>query len=266
MLGAIAGDMVGSVWEFRRIKRKDFPLLTEKSSYTDDTVLTCAVADALLNERDVVEALRDWVRRIPLPPHLGGYGQRFIRWVDAPTPQPPYGSYGNGAAMRVSPVAWLAPSLDAALALSDRVTAVTHDHPEGLKGARATVQAIWRLREGWAPEAVRHEIATAYGYDMDRTVADIRPGYAYNESCQRCVPEAILCALEATDFEDALRNAVSLGGDADTLGAIAGSLAEARFGVPDGLAGILRERLPEPVIRLLNQWQTVLGKADQGQQ
>lgn len=254
MLGAICGDIVGSHWEFRRIKTKDFPLLVETSGFTDDTVLTCAVADALLHDRDIIESLRDWARRIKLPAHLGGYGQRFIRWVAAPTPQPAYGSYGNGAAMRVSPVAWLADSLEDALVISDRVTGVTHDHPEGLKGARATVHAIWLARQGADPATIRTTLAEIYGYDLTRGVDAIRATYQYTESCQGTVPEAIVCALEATDFEDALRNAVSLGGDADTLAAIAGAIAEARFGIPETLMASIRPRLPEAVTDLLELW------------
>lgn len=256
MLGAICGDIVGSHWEFRRIKTKAFPLLVETSGFTDDTVLTCAVADALLHDRDIVESLRDWARRIKLPPHLGGYGQRFIRWVAAPSPQPPYGSYGNGAAMRVSPVAWLADNLDEALSMSDRVTGVTHDHPEGLKGARATVHAIWLARQGADPEAIRTTLADTYDYDLSRCVDAIRATYQYTESCQGTVPEAIVCALEATDFEDALRNAVSLGGDADTLAAIAGAIAEARFGVSAELEATIRGYLPEAMIGCLNEFRT----------
>ncbi len=221
----------------------------------DDTVLTCAVADALLHDRDIVESLRDWARRIKLPAHLGGYGQRFIRWVAAPTPQPAYGSYGNGVAMRVSPVAWLSDTLEDALALSDRVTGVTHDHPEGLKGALATVHAIWLARQGADPETIRTTLADIYDYDLSRGVDAIRATYQYTESCQGTVPEAIVCALEATDFEDALRNAVSLGGDADTLAAIAGAIAEARFGIPETLMTSIRTRLPEAVTDLLELWQ-----------
>jgi len=245
MLGAIIGDIVGSTWEFRPIKSKDFPLLTEANSYTDDSILTCAVADALLNDREPAEALREWARQIRIPQGVGGYGARFVRWVTAPAIQPPYNSYGNGAAMRVSPAAWLSRSLEEAMEMADRVTKVTHDHPEGIKGAQATVHAIWLARMGAGPASIRTVIEETYGYDMQRNIDDVRPVYEYNESCQQTVPEAILCAIEAVDFEDALRNAVSLGGDADTLAAIAGSVAEALFGIPEELRDLILPTLPD---------------------
>lgn len=240
MLGAIAGDIIGSVYESRPTKRKDFdPLFHPRASFTDDTVLTVAVADVLLHGRDPVDAFKDWGRRYP----DSGWGGMFRRWLFSDRREP-YGSFGNGAAMRVSPAGFLAGSLDEALELADAVTRVTHDHPEGLKGARATVTAIVLFRQGMAPEAVREEIASRFGYDVRRTVDQIRPGYRFDETCQGTVPEAIVCALEATGFEEAIRNAISLGGDADTLGAICGGIAEARFGVPSGIADEAWCRLP----------------------
>ena len=227
MLGAIIGDIVGSVYEFDNIKTKDFQLFREDSRITDDTVCTVAVADIILNNKDPVETLVYWCRKYPGM----GYGDRFVKWFDLPW-QEPYNSFGNGAAMRVSPVALLAKTLDEALANADRVTEITHNHPEGIKGARATVHAIYLARLGVAAHDIRSTITLNYGYDLSRSVNDIRDDYSFYESCQKTVPQALTCALEASGFEDAIRNAISIGGDSDTIGAIAGALAEARFGIP----------------------------------
>ncbi|MFZ5483847.1 MAG: ADP-ribosylglycohydrolase family protein [Pseudomonadota bacterium] len=261
MYGAIIGDIVGSRWEFKRIKRKDFPLFSEKNGITDDSVLTVAVADALLNQRDPAEALRDWARRVPLSQHVGGYGGKFSWWVSNPVVMEPYNSYGNGSAMRVSPAGFLARSLDEALAMADLVTAITHNHPEGMKGARATTHAIYMARNGATPREIRSVIADTYAYDLSASVDEIRPTYTFNESCQRTVPQALTCALEAQDFEDALRNAVSLGGDADTLAAIAGPVAEALYGIPAELGARAWAYVPmemRPVIEAL--YDRVQGK------
>jgi ADP-ribosylglycohydrolase len=230
MLGAIIGDIVGSVYEFDNIKTKDFPLFREDSRITDDTVCTVAVADIILNHKDPVETLVYWCRKYPGM----GYGDRFVKWFDLPW-QEPYNSFGNGAAMRVSPVGLLAKTLDEALTNADRVTEITHNHPEGMKGARATVQAIFLARLGVAAHDIRSTITLNYGYDLSRSVNDIRDDYSFYESCQKTVPQALTCALEASGFEDAIRNAISIGGDSDTIGAIAGAVAEARFGIPQEL-------------------------------
>ncbi len=251
MLGAAAGDIIGSVYEFNPTKRKDFtPLFAAEATFTDDTVLTVAVADALLHDDpDVAACMKRWGRKYP---HRG-WGGMFSRWL-ASDDVGAYGSFGNGAAMRVSPAGFLAGSLEEAWELSDRVTRVTHDHPEGMKGARATAAAIYLAFEGMPPAAVRGFLEERFGYDLSRSVDGIRPGYRFDESCQRTVPEAITCALEAVDFEDAIRNAVSLGGDADTLAAIAGPIAEARFGIPEEILLAAWERLPDemrPILRAL---------------
>ncbi|RMH62914.1 MAG: ADP-ribosylglycohydrolase family protein [Zetaproteobacteria bacterium] len=255
MLGAIAGDIIGSVYEFRPIKHKDFePLFAAEAEFTDDTVLTVAVADCLMNDRDPAEALKNWGRRYP----YCSWGRRFREWLFSDDMEP-YGSFGNGAAMRVSPAGFLADSLEDAWAMSDRVTRVTHNHPEGLKGARATVTVIVLARQGADAQAIREEVAGRFGYDMVRSVDEVRPGYRFDETCQRTVPEALTCALEAEDFEDAVRNAVSLGGDADTLAAIAGAVAEARFGVPDAIAGEVFRRLPEDMRSIADQYRCASG-------
>ena len=253
MLGAIAGDIIGSRWEFSRIKTRDFPLFPDGASFTDDTVLTCAVADHLINGIDIVESLRDWVRVVTIDTtRVSGYGQRFMRWAAAPTSQPPYGSYGNGGAMRVSPCAWLSPDLESLRSNTVNVTEVTHDHPEGIKGALATAEAIWFSRKGVSPTWLRRYIAESHGYDMDRSVDDIRDVHVRDETSQNTVPESIICALEANSFEEAVRNAVSLGGDTDTMASIAGAIAEASFGVPTGIEVEVRRRLDPVILDMLD--------------
>jgi ADP-ribosylglycohydrolase len=255
MLGAVIGDIVGSVFEHSGSKAKDFPLFAAGSTFTDDTVCTIAVADALLRGVPAATALRSWCRRYP----GRGYGASFAAWLASPAPRP-YGSFGNGAAMRVSPAGLLARTLEEALALARRVTEVTHDHPEGLKGACATAHAIWLARRATPPGAIRRAIAAAYGYDLGPTVEEIRPFYRYDISCQGSVPPALVCALEARDYEDAIRNAVSLGGDADTLAAIAGGVAEALFGVPEPIAREGLARLPPEMVETLARLYAAAGE------
>ena len=238
MWGAIIGDIVGSVYEWDRIKTKDFEFFSPRGHFTDDTVCTAAVAEMLLHDLPEAATLQAWCRRYP---HVS-YGGWFRQWIGHKSPEP-YNSFGNGAAMRVSPAAFLnRDDLRAALAASDRVTAVTHDHPEGMKGARATVHAIWLALNGEPPTAIRATITAEYGYDLTRTVDEIRPGYAFNETCQQTVPESVTCALESASFEDAIRSAVSLGGDSDTVAATAGPIAEALHGIPGEMKVIARER------------------------
>jgi ADP-ribosylglycohydrolase len=246
MLGAIAGDIVGSVYEFRPIKTKQFePLFHPRAKITDDTICTLAIADALLRDADPAQVLRAWCREYWA---VGGWGKKFIRWVASDTAGP-YGSFGNGAAMRVSPVAWLATSLEHAVDLARRVTEITHDHPEGIKAGEATAAAIWLARQGAQPARIADLLASRWGYEVCHPVDDIRPGYQRTEAAADSVPQALACALQADGFEDALRNAVSLGGDADTMAAIAGSVAEALFGVPDDIRlrveGFLDQRMLE---------------------
>lgn len=247
MLGAIVGDIVGSIYEFDNHRSKDFPLFGEGADFTDDSVLTLAVADALLNSKPPREAIYLWGLRYPKRGYGGGFAKWLTTWELAP-----YNSFGNGAAMRVSPAALLANTLDEALENARRVTEVTHDHPEGIKGALATAHAIFLARFDAGPGEIRRTIEDHYGYDLDRTVDMIRPTYRFNESCQETVPEAIVCALEARDFEDAIRNAISIGGDSDTVAAIAGPIAEARFGIPDEIAIAALERVSEEMRVLIH--------------
>ena len=231
MLGAIIGDIVGSIYEWQPIKTKEFPFFTDDCFFTDDSVCTVAIADILLHDLPPAETLQNWCRR-----YAGcGYGGNFGDWIYTDPPEP-YHSYGNGAAMWVSPAAFLNRNdLTPALAAADTVTEITHNHSEGMKGARATTHAIWLAFQGESPEDIRRVIASAYGYDLSQTVDDIRPDYGFDESCQGTVPQAITCAVESESFEDAVRNAISLGGDADTLTAIAGAIAEAIHGIPDDI-------------------------------
>jgi ADP-ribosylglycohydrolase len=239
MIGAIAGDIIGSVYEHHRIKSKDFPLFGPGSTFTDDTVLTVAVADAILTCRPYLESIREFGQRYP----HAGYGGSFRRWLRADDPRP-YGSWGNGAAMRVSPVGWAYASEDEVLRQAAMTAAITHDHPEGIKGAQATALAVYWARTGADKGAIRAGIAERFGYDLGRSVDDIRPTYAFDVSCQGTVPEAIIAFLDSTSYEDAVRNAVSLGGDSDTLACIAGGIAGAHYGgVPASIRAEVRDRL-----------------------
>ena len=230
MLGAIIGDIVGSVYEWNNIKTKDFPLFSDKCSFTDDTVMTIAVADALLNggtADNFIDSMKKYGKLFP----KSGYGGNFRHWINSDTRES-YNSWGNGSAMRVSPCGWFANSLEEAESLAEKSAAVTHNHPEGIKGAQATAAAIYLARIDTEKDKIKEYIESKYGYDLSRTLDAIRPGYRFNESCQETVPEAIIAFLESKDFEDAIRNAISLGGDSDTLAAITGSIAEAAYGIP----------------------------------
>ena len=265
MYGAILGDMIGAPYEFDRGgKTKDFPLFTEKSSYTDDTIMTVAVAEALLEVQNgaqtetrdlLVRSLRKWGRKYP----HAGYGVRFSRWLRSSDPQP-YGSYGNGAAMRVSAAGWLYGTLAMTRRMARRTAEVTHDHPEGIKGAEATACAIFMARTGSGKEEIREYICREFGYDLSRTCGEIRPGYRHVENCQETVPEAITAFLEGTGFEDVIRTAVSLGGDCDTLTCIAGSIAEAFYGVPVALEEACKARLPEDMREVLRRFDIARGR------
>lgn len=249
MFGALIGDIVGSVYEWNNYKAKDFqPLIHPRAFYTDDSVLTVAVADAFLTKRGLVESFKDWGHRYP----NSDWGGRFARWLFSEQTEP-YGSFGNGAAMRVSPVVLLADSLDEVLALAHLSAAVTHNHPEGIKGAQATALAIHYARLGFDPEYIRNKVADFSGYNMDRSVDEIRPDYSFDVTCQGSVPEALICALEATSFEDALRNTISIGGDSDTLAAIAGPVAEARFGIPQNIGLDAWDRVPMDMRSVIEQ-------------
>lgn len=239
MIGAIAGDIIGSLYENVRTKRKDFRLFTPLSIYTDDTVLTVAVADALLSGKDYGSAIRSYARRHP----LRGYGPRFLLWMLSPSARP-YNSLGNGSAMRVSPVAHVFKTEAEVLDQARRSAACTHSHPEGVKGAQAVALAVFLARNKASKSEIRETVSRRFGYDLSRRVNDIRPGYRISLTCPGSVPEAILAFLDSEDFEDAVRNAVSLGGDADTQAAIAGAIAEAFYGrIPEAILDGVSRRL-----------------------
>lgn len=237
MIGAIIGDIVGSRFEWNNIKSRDFAFFHEDCHFTDDSVMTLAIGEALLESTQcdiplntlAVQKMQEYGRRY----RRAGYGGLFRRWLKASSPQP-YGSFGNGSAMRVSAVGHVANSPEQLKELSFRVTAVTHDHAEGLKGAEATAMAIYLARTGSSPEQIREHICQHY-YAIDFTLDSIRPTYTFDATCQGSVPQALQCFFESTGFEDCIRNAISLGGDCDTTAAIAGSVAAACYGVPGHL-------------------------------
>jgi ADP-ribosylglycohydrolase len=227
MLGSIIGDIAGSTYEFTGNKRMDVPLFPAGSSFTDDTIMVIATADALLGDGDFAKSYRRWGAQYQNP--MGAYGARFAEWLSHPS-APPYNSWGNGSAMRVSPVAWACSTLDDTVAKARQSAAVTHNHPEGIKGAESTAAGIWLARHGASKDEIRRTIADTYGYDLSRSCDVIRPTYQFCESCQQTVPQAFTAFFDSTDFESAIRLAISLGGDADTLGCITGGLAHAFYG------------------------------------
>ena len=250
MLGAIAGDMIGVPWEALGEKRHEFPLFTEFSRFSDDSVMTLAVARVLLEKGDYAQTMREFGRCYPAI----GYGGHFERWIYDDS-MGPYNSYGNGGAMRASPIGYFAQSAEEALAEAERCAAPTHNHPEGIKGAQAVALAVFLARSGAAKSEIRREITTRIGYDLARTVSDIRPAYTFDVAAARSVPEALICFFDAADFEDTVRNAISLGGDADTMACIAGAVAEAHWGeVPEPIALEVRRRLPGELSDVLERF------------
>ena len=260
MYGAILGDMIGAPYEFDQGgKTKDFPLFIAASQFTDDTVMTIAVAEALLDtceaDDDTILAalaacMQRWGRKYP----NAGYGLRFMHWLQVQDPQP-YNSYGNGSAMRVASAGWLFDSLEKTRHIAALTAAVTHNHPEGIKGAEAVASAIYLARTGTSRENIKKYIEEQFHYDLSRTCDDIRPAYHHVESCQETVPEAITAFLEGEDFEDVIRTAVSLGGDCDTLTCIAGSMGEAFFGVSEQLKTECRKRLTQDILAVLDRFE-----------
>lgn len=255
MLGAIIGDMVGSVYEFNNIKTTDFPLFTEESNYTDDTVMTLAIAEHLMTPPEYHETIEgtilDYAHAYPCP--KGGYGGKFRKWLFHPEElaphdgtRKPYNSWGNGSAMRTSFVGWSRHTIEDVEACAKAYAEITHNHPEGIKGAQATSVAILLARQGMTKEQIRTVIEQRYGYNLHRTCDEIRPTYKFDESCQGTVPEAIIAFLESNNFENAIRLAVSLGGDSDTLACITGAIAEAYYHyIPEWIKEETMKRLPD---------------------
>jgi ADP-ribosylglycohydrolase len=250
MLGAIAGDIIGSVYEGRPIKTMEFPLFQSHSRFTDDTVLTVAVAGAILEKKEYGATLRAFGRRYP----NAGYGGAFFNWLFDPE-SGPYNSWGNGAAMRVSPVGLAFGSVEEVLREAKNTAAVSHNHPEGIKGAQATALAVFLSRTGADKQQIKSETTTRFGYDLSRTLDEIRPQYSFDISCQGTVPEAITAFLESEDYEDAVRKAVSLGGDSDTLACITGGIAHAFYKeIPPEIVAEARGRLPEEFLNIIDRF------------
>lgn len=263
MYGALLGDMIGAPYEFDRgNKTKEFPLFSYGSEFTDDSVMTIAVAEALMNatengyekdgqiRQELVSSMQKWGHRYP----DAGYGARFYGWLRQQDPQP-YNSCGNGSAMRVSAAGWFYDTLEQTRRMARLSADVTHDHPEGIKGAESVASAIFMARHGSSKEEIREYILKEFDYDLSRSCDQIRPEYYHIETCQKTVPEAITAFMEGTDFEDVIRTAVSLGGDCDTLTCIAGSMAEAFYSVPEDMIRECRKRLPDDILEVLDRAQ-----------
>ncbi|HEX6387569.1 MAG TPA: ADP-ribosylglycohydrolase family protein [Anaerolineae bacterium] len=255
MLGAIAGDIIGSVYEARPIKTTNFPLFSRGATFTDDTVMTVAAAYAILRSVDYATAFKTFGRKYP----DAGYGGFFYNWLFS-SESKPYNSWGNGSAMRVSPIGFAFDTVGEVLRQAEKSAAVTHNHPEGIKGAQATALAIWLARQREDKATIRRQVGERFGYDVDRTVAEIRPQYRFDVSCQGSVPESIVAFLDSEDFEDAIRLAISLGGDSDTMACIAGGIAQAYYGeIPLVIAEGVRQRLPEEFLQIVDEFSATYG-------
>lgn len=255
-MGAIAGDVTGSVYEFNPTKNYGFELFDSAMRHTDDTVMTVAVADWILRDRalspdTLASFMRKWGRRYP----WAGYGGMFMRWLISDDAGP-YNSWGNGSAMRVSPAGFAFGTLEETLEAAETSAAVTHNHPEGIKGAQATAAAIYLARTGGTKDDIREYVTGTFGYDLGRTCADIRDGYSFDMSCRGSVPQSITAFLDSSDYESALRESISLGGDADTMGAITGAIAAAYYGeMPDGIYDFAFSKLPDDMKAVVGEFE-----------
>lgn len=255
IIGAIIGDVIGSVYEFDNIKTTDFDLFNPECFFTDDTVLTIAVADCLLNQRDFARTIWEYGNRYP----GHDYGGNFLSWLLADDLQP-YGSYGNGSAMRVSAVGFAFNDLESMLEVAKQSAAVTHNHPEGIKGAQATAAAIFLARQGKSKQEIKDYVTSTFNYDLDFTLDQIRPTYPFDETSQGTVPQAITAFLESTDFEHAIRLAISIGGDSDTVACITGGIASAYYQhIPPALVDFAMAKLPAEFIEILNRFDERYG-------
>ena len=255
MIGAIAGDIIGSIFEGRAMKSTQFPLFSPHSRFTDDTVLTVAIADSILKKVDYATSLKTFGQKYP----NAGYGGSFFKWIYAAESRP-YNSWGNGSAMRVSPVGFAFNSKQDVLHQATESAKVTHNHPEGIKGAQATALAVFLARSGKNKASIKQEITHRFSYNLDRTLDQIRPDCSFDISCQGSVPEAIIAFLEAKDFEDAIRKAISLGGDSDTIACIAGGIAQAYYrDIPLEIISNVRKRLPEEFLFIIDEFYTKHG-------
>ena len=250
MIGAIIGDVLGSYYEAFPTKQEDFRLLHPDARFTDDTVLSVAVAEWVMTDGNLVDLFHEYFDRYP----QAGYGESFVRWAGY-RKQEPYNSWGNGSAMRVSPIAYACQSDDEVLERARESAIVTHDHPQGVQGAQAVALGVFLARKGLSKQEIRCELETRFPYDLSRSLAEIRPTYHFDVSCQGSVPESLIAFFESTCFESAIRNAISLGGDADTMACISGGLAEAFYGeIPETLQQFAWQRLDEPLRRTLEKF------------
>lgn len=255
IIGAIAGDIIGSVYEFSNIVSTDFPLFRPECDFTDDTVMTVAVADALINKRDFAEVLHDYGRHYP----GRGYGGLFSRWLNSEHPEP-YGSYGNGSAMRVSPVGFYCKSINEVMDTAKNTAVITHNHPEGIKGARAIASAVFMAREKAGKDEIVEFISRRFGYDLNFRLKDVRGSYSFDETCQGSVPQAIAAFYESRDYEDAVRLAVSIGGDSDTIACMAGGVASAFYGhIPGDILEKAFSLLPEEFISIISRFSMLIN-------
>ncbi len=264
MLGSIVGDIIGSPYEHDNIKTVEFPLFTEKSHFTDDSVMTLAVARGLMEcmanhgdvttDEDFTEQVKASMLKVGRKFPKAGYGRGFRAWLSSKEPHP-YQSFGNGSAMRVSPVSWAFSDLETVEHFAELSAVITHDHPEGIKGAQSVAGAVFLARTGHSKDDIRGYVAGKYDYDLSRTLDEIRPEYTFSSSCPKSVPEAITAFLEGESFEDTIRKAVSIGGDSDTIAAIAGSIAEPLWGIPTVIQVEAFERLHSYLKRIVQKWE-----------
>lgn len=250
ILGAVIGDVIGSVYEWDNVKTTDFPLFSKESRFTDDTVLTIAVADSILNKKDFAQTIWEYGRKY----HGRGFGGRFRAWLKS-NDLKPYGSFGNGSAMRVSPVGVAYNDIDTVLEVAKQSAEVTHNHPEGIKGAQATAAAVFLAREGKSKEEIKKYITSTFNYNLSFTLDEIRPTYEFDVTCQGSVPQAIVAFLESSDYENAIRLAISIGGDCDTIACIAGGIAAAYYkDIPTELINFVVGKLPGEFIEIMNMF------------
>lgn len=254
MLGAVAGDIIGSVYEFRNVKSTDFELFTPWSEFTDDTVMTLAVAKWLMEDdahspHHLVMCMQELGHKYP----HAGYGGNFEWWLRQDNPQP-YGSWGNGSGMRVSPVGLYAKTVEEAMALALTTASVSHNHPEGIKGAQAIAACVFLCKEGKSKQEIKEYVKNMFDYDLDRTIDEIRPNYHFDVSCQGSVPEAIIAFLEGNSFEEVIRLAISIGGDSDTIGCMAGAIAACMYPIPDEIAEKCNEILTNDLRDIMEQF------------
>lgn len=261
MLGAVVGDVIGSLYEVNNIKEKDFSLFSNQSRYTDDSVMSCAIAKSCINyynKKDIEKFRKDVVKNMRELGRLhinAGYGGTFIKWLLTKNPIP-YNSWGNGSAMRVSPVAWVSDSIEECEQLAEASSIVSHNHPEGIKGAKAIASAVFMANNGFDKESIKEYIEEKY-YDLNFNLDDIRYKYKFDVSCQGSVPQAIKSFLEGNDFEDVIRNAISIGGDSDTIAAMAASIAEAYYGIPNDIADKTNKYLSSDLKQILSDFDSL---------